>query len=281
MTTVAILAAGAMGSAIGRRLAENGVEVRTSLAGRGAETAERARSAGMIAVDPPELAGSDIFLSIVPPDAAISVAKQMAAAFAAQSRKPLYVDCNAVNPATAARVAATVRNSGMDYVDGGIIGGPPKRNYDGPVLYLSGTGAGHAAILGDFGLKCRVLDGDAFAASALKMSYAGITKGLTALASVMILGATQAGVADDLRAELLHSQPMLLAWFERQIPSMFSKAWRWVPEMEEIASFLKRHSEGEALFRAVAEFYARIAAEGAEDADSLSRFFHSHQDQSG
>jgi hypothetical protein len=106
------------------------------------------------------------------------------------------------------------------------------------------------------------------------MSYAGITKGLTALASMMAIGASTAGVAGALRAELAQSQPMLLAWFERQIPSMFGKAYRWVAEMEEIAGFLKEQPEGERLFRAVAEFYAHIAGQaGKPDIDTLASLF--------
>jgi 3-hydroxyisobutyrate dehydrogenase-like beta-hydroxyacid dehydrogenase len=279
--TVAILAAGAMGSAIARRLSDNGVEVLTSLAGRSPRTAERARESGMIVVDLPELARAQMFLSIVPPGAAVSAAEEIVAAFDAESRKPLYVDCNAINPGTAACVATAVRNGGMEYVDGGIIGGPPKPGYGGPILYLSGVKAREAAVLGEFGLSCHVLDG-CYDASALKMSYAGITKGLTALASLMILGASNAGIADCLRSELLQSQPELLAWFERQIPSMSPKAWRWVAEMEEIASFLERQPEGEAIFRAVAKFYIRIAHEqSAEQVDALSRFFDPKPVQSG
>src|SRR5581483_7289168 len=164
---------------------DNGVQILTTLAGRSGQSAERANISGMIAVDPEELAVADLFLSIVPPGAAVSLGENFSAAFAAQSHKPLYVDCNAINPATAACVAAAVRSGGMDYVDGGIIGGPPKRGYDGPVLYLSGARATEAAVLQKFGLQCRVLESGAYAASALKISYAGITKGLTALASVM------------------------------------------------------------------------------------------------
>src|SRR5205823_14781432 len=166
--------------------------------------------------------------------------------------------------------------NGMNYTDAGIIGGPPRRGYDGPVFYLSGEHASEAAALVDFGLDCRVLDGGHFAASALKMSYAGITKGLTALASVMAIGAARAGVSDALRAELAHSQPMLLAWFERQIPSMFGKAYRWVAEMEEIASFLGADAAAQELFIANAHFYERLAADfaGAKaESGQLALFF--------
>jgi 3-hydroxyisobutyrate dehydrogenase-like beta-hydroxyacid dehydrogenase len=271
---VAVIAPGAMGSAVARRLCDNGVRVVTVLEGRSAESVKRAREAGMAPVGRSELAQAGIFLSIVPPGEAIRLAVKISSALTGSPVRPLYVDCNAINPETAARVADIVRNAGIDYVDAGIIGGPPKHGYDGPAFYLSGERAGDAAILSDFGLECRVLNGGAFAASALKMSYAGITKGLTALASMMILGASGAGVAEDLRAELLHSQPMMLAWFERQIPSMFSKAYRWVAEMEEIASFVRAQPEAEDLFTAAAQFYSRLSQQaGVRDVETLSQFF--------
>ncbi|HEX5278605.1 MAG TPA: DUF1932 domain-containing protein [Micropepsaceae bacterium] len=271
---VAIIAPGAMGSAVAGRLHEHGVRVLTSLSGRSPESASRARAAGMTDVPPSELAQADILLSIVPPGCAHALAKELAAEFASAAHKPLYVDCNAINPQTAARVADIIRAGGMDYVDAGIIGGPPRRGYNGPVFYLSGEYAKQMLALGDLGLDCRVLTGGPFAASALKMSYAGITKGLTALASMMIAAAANAGAAGELRTELAHSQPGLLAWFERQIPSMFPKAYRWVAEMEEIAGFVKPQPDAEKLFHAVAGFYRQIADEsGAPDVKILSGFF--------
>lgn len=256
---VAIIAPGAMGSAVAQRLHDHGVGVITSLQGRSADSATRALNAGMVDIAPRELAEADILLSIVPPGSAIALAEEVTAAFAGAARKPVYADCNAINPRTAAQVADIIRAAEMHYVDGGIIGGPPRSGYDGPVLYLSGECASQILPLRDFGLNCRVLTGGPYAASALKMSYAGITKGLTALASMMIIGAANAGLAGELRAELAHSQPALLAWFDRQIPSMFSKAHRWVAEMEEIAAFLEDQPDAESLFCAVAGFYARIA----------------------
>jgi len=135
--------------------------------------------------------------------------------------------------------------------------------YEGPVFYLSGQQANEVGVLNRFGLSCNVLGPDIGAASALKMSYAGITKGLNALACVMILGAARAGTAEALHAELTHSQPGLLAWFERQVPSMFPKAYRWVAEMEEIAGFVGEDPAGEAMFRGTAQLYARLAADFA------------------
>ena len=273
---VAVIAPGAMGSAVGRRLSDHGVQVVTLLEGRSADSVRRAEAARMIGVAPDELCRADIFLSIVPPGEAVALAKRLSANFATAPKKPVYADCNAINPRTVKGIARIIESAGCDFVNAGIIGGPPRDGAPGPVLYLSGAHAAAAAELGRFGLECRVLDGDVGAASALKMSYAGITKGLTALASMMILAAHRAGTGGDLHAELEASQPTLLAWFERQIPSMFAKAYRWVAEMEEIAEFVEDDGAARELFESTAKLYRRLAqdftATGAET-DILSSFF--------
>jgi len=275
---VAIIAPGAMGSAVANRLSQNGVKVVTVLEGRSVESVKRAEAARMIAVAADEVCQADIFLSIVPPSEAIALAKHLSGSFARSANKPIYADCNAINPDTAAEIATIIEDAGCSFVDGGIIGGPPRDGASGPVFYLSGARAAAVAELARFGLECRVLHGGAGAASALKMSYAGITKGLTALASMMILAAERAGVAADLRAELSNSQPGLLAWFERQIPSMFAKSYRWVAEMEEIAEFAAADEPARELFASTAALYNRLAVDfagsGAETA-TLASFFKS------
>lgn len=101
------------------------------------------------------------------------------------------------------------------------------------------------------------------AASALKMSYAGITKGLAALAAMMVLGAERAGAGAALRAELGQSQAMLLARFAKTLPDMVPKAYRWDGEMREIAAFLGDDPAAAAVFQGFAQFYGRIAADAA------------------
>src|SRR4051794_6552861 len=105
MAVIGGIAQGMMGAGVGRRLHESGATVRTLLTGRSAESAQRAKVAGMAAAaDEHELlAGSDFFLSILPPGEAESLAGQLAPALKALDRKPLYVDCNAVSPQTAIR----------------------------------------------------------------------------------------------------------------------------------------------------------------------------------
>ncbi|MEA2758432.1 MAG: hypothetical protein QOH65_1045 [Methylobacteriaceae bacterium] len=278
--TVAIVAPGNMGAAIGRRLTDNGVRVLTSLAGRSATSAKRAQAAGMQAVSDEALAQSDLLLSIVPPGDAIAFAKCMAPFLASAAPKPVFVDCNAVSPETVGRIAAIVAPTGAGFVDGGIIGAPPQPGTKGPVLYVSGEAASRALGLGAHGLDVRIVPGSIGAASALKMSYAGITKGLTALGAAMMLGASRVGVAEALYAELAASQPALLPWFTRQIPGMYQKAYRWAAEMEEIADFLQGDPAAAEMFRGAAALYERLAGDGSgatPETAALSRFLEQSQ----
>jgi 3-hydroxyisobutyrate dehydrogenase-like beta-hydroxyacid dehydrogenase len=275
-TTIAVVAAGGMGAAVGARLAERGARVLTSTTGRSAASVERARAAQMQPVSDDELVTADIFLSIVPPNQAAGLAARVAERCKATGRKPVYIDLNAVSPQTAAEVAAIVTACGATFVDGGIIGGPPKGDTPGPTFYISGPVGDSAGILGRYGLVMKAMDGGIGAASALKMSYAGITKGIIALGASMILAAERAGVDGALFAELGASQAQVLARLKGSIPDMLPKAYRWVPEMREIAWFIGTDRPESDIYQGMAEFYAQIAAdfEGEKSlASVLTRFF--------
>jgi len=265
MTVIGVIAQGMMGAGVGRRLHESGAEVRTLLTGRSAKSAERAQAAGMepAADEHALLAGADFFLSILPPGEAEALARHLAPALKALDRKPVYVDCNAVSPQTAIRIGEIIAPTGADFVDGGIIGGPPRPGYS-PTIYASGPTASQTAVLRDWGIDWRVIDGEIGAASALKMSYAGITKGTTAIASAMLLGAARFGCGEALIAELTESQPEMLARFREGVPRMYDKAYRWVAEMEEISDFLEQSPPSRDIYAAVARLYAYLAEAEAE-----------------
>jgi hypothetical protein len=109
------------------------------------------------------------------------------------------------------------------------------------------------------------MEGPVGAASALKMSYAGINKGGILLAAAMLLAATRAGVVDALRAELAESQPQLLSRIDRAIPDMYPKAYRWAPEMEQIADFLGDDLAARDIFHAMAALCRHFATDQAGD----------------
>lgn len=258
---VAVIGAGAMGCGVGQRLNERGLKVVTALAGRSEASVQRARAASMVSVADQQIADADIILSIVPPGEAVAVAQRFAPLL--KGKGAVYVDCNAVSPETAVAIGKIIAASGCAYVDIGIIGGPPRPDGYGPGLYACGPQALRLAALTAHGLDLRVLDGPIGAASALKMSYAGITKGFTAVGAAMMLAASRAGAADALYQELAVSQPALLAWLTRQMPGMYGKAYRWVAEMEEIAQFARAHAPTDEIYQGVARFYDSMAQDFA------------------
>jgi 3-hydroxyisobutyrate dehydrogenase-like beta-hydroxyacid dehydrogenase len=262
---IAIIAPGAMGSAVAARLTEHGAKVLTLLDGRGEATRKRAKAAGMIAADEAAIANADIILSIVPPAEALAVGERLAAAIAGSSKKPVFVDCNAVNVETVRKVAEVVLSSGARFVDAAIIGLPPTPGSKGPAFYMSGDDAGSLAVLRDLGLDLRIIDGPVGAASALKMAYAGINKGLTGVGAAMVLAATRAGAAGALRDELALSTPAIHARLANSLPDMLPKAYRWVAEMREIAGFLGEDHPAAMIYEGFARLFEHIAADAEGD----------------
>ncbi len=279
---VAVIAPGAMGAATGKRLVDNGVKVLTSLTGRSAETAARAKAAGMADASDDEIARADFILSILPPGDALALAQRFVPALKASNSKPVYVDCNAINPATVERVAAAIAPAECPLVDAGIIGPPPKPAPPGesklagsPRFYASGAAAGRFAGLRDYGLDVRVLGGALSAASALKLSYAGITMGTQAIGAARMLAATRAGSADALFAELQTSQKELFPYLKKSLSQMPPKAYRWVAEMQEIAGFVAADPTASELYQGAAHFYERFAEDfeaDKKDAAALAAF---------
>jgi 3-hydroxyisobutyrate dehydrogenase-like beta-hydroxyacid dehydrogenase len=274
---VAIVAAGSMGAGVARRLAEHGVRVLTLLAGRSAASQQRAAEAGMVAVSADALVDVDFVLSIVPPGNALAFAEQTAFALKSAQRKPVFVDCNAVSPATVRHIHAVITATGTDFIDAGIIGMPPVAGRkDGPQIYASGEHASKLQALAAYGLDIRVLEGPVGAASALKMAYAGISKGHIAVFAAMVLAAQRSGCADALRAQLAETDSALLASMATRIPRAFPKAYRWVAEMQEIAEFAREDPAARDIWTGISQLYERLARDltgSRSETDGLARFF--------
>lgn len=274
-TTVAIIAQGAMGAGTAQRLTSNGVDVVTWLEGRSADSCARAEKAGMRGVDLAGIASADYILSIVPPRDAMQLAEQLSPALKAAKTKPLYVDMNAISSQKVQKIGAVIAATGTPFADGGIIGPPPRPDTKNTIYYISGISADRVTALAKGGLEVKVVDGPIGAASALKMSYAAIGKGLTALASASILMADKYGAKDALLAELERSQSHLLKPLGWSVPDMFVKAYRFVGEMEEIADQSGRESTA-AIYRGIAALYTDIATDQdgpKKDVKVLESFF--------
>jgi putative dehydrogenase len=260
---IGVIAPGNMGAAVAQRLHRRGAEVAITLEGRSAASVARAAGLATKAGEAALAGWADVLLSILPPGEALGLARRLAPVLQGRGGDVTFADCNAVSPATVREIAAAL--PGVRVVDIGIIGGPPRGDDTGPRLYASGEAAEALRPLRDWGIDLRPIGGGVGAASALKMSYAGITKGLIALGSAMALGAVEAGAADALRAELAFSQPEVLRYLERGIPGMFDKAYRWVAEMEEISDFLGV-APAAPIYQGAARLYAAIAKDQAAPA---------------
>ncbi len=178
---------------------------------------------------------ADILLSVLVPAQALALAERIGVAVRTTGSELLFADCNAVSPRTVKSIERLLRGAGAEVVDVGIIGAPPRAGRAETRLYASGPGATRLTVLSEYGLDVRVIGSQVGQASGLKMCYASLTKGLTALATQALTAGEALGLSETLIAELEESQTELFAWFERQVPRMPPKAYHWVGEMEEIA----------------------------------------------
>ncbi len=254
-TTVALLHPGDMGSAVASDLISAGVRVLWASEARSPATRARALADGLedrLTV-PTCLDESSVVLSVCPPHAALDLAREVAE----HGFKGLYVDANAISPDAAREASALIERAGGYFVDGGIVG-PPPRVAGKTRLFLSGAAAGQVQnlFLGTR-MEAIVLSGDIGAASGLKACYAAWTKGSIALLSAIRALARHEGVEESLLAEWARSQPDL-AQRSTTVTQQARKAWRWVGEMHEIAASFEGAGLPGGFHRAAAEIYEQL-----------------------
>ena len=237
MTTVAILMPGDMGHGVGQALIAEGHRAVCALDGRSQHTRGLAGTAGMEDLGTLEqaVAAADVVLSILPPDRAVAQARDVASAMQTTGARPVYVDCNAISPATLDLVAAEIQATGATFIDCGIVGlnpikTPPTR------FYVSGPDCTAMKALESESMQVKVIGTSVGQASALKMVYAAGTKGVWTLQTALLLTAMRLGVIDPLVEELEYSQSAQIAAMRNRVPFLPADAARWVPEMQEIAA---------------------------------------------
>ncbi len=239
---VGLLHPGAMGSAVGDVLRARGHDVIWASAGRSAATRRRAAAFRDVGSLEALAAEARMILSVCPPHAAVDVATAVGAF------DGVYVDANAVSPQTARRIGAL--HDG--FVDGGIVGGPPRT--PGTRLYLSGPRAGEVVeLFAGSVLEPRVVAD----ASALKMAYAAWTKGTAALLLAVRDVARHYGIEEPLQVEWSESVPELPGRLARAELAAAEKGWRFVGEFEEIAETFASAGVPDGFHRAAAEVFRR------------------------
>ncbi len=249
---IGVLHPGEMGVSVAQALADSGHEVGWVRNDRSSAT--QARAAPFTGFDnlAELLETAQAVISVCPPHAAEAQAREVAAAGFAG----VYVDANAVSPATAARIAEVV---GAGYVDAGIVG-PPALTPGTTRMYVSGPRAEEVqSWFGAGALTVVRMAGDLTAASALKMAYAAYTKGSSALLLAVNALAEATGVRDVLAQEWAISQPGLSKRSERTAAATSRKAWRFAGEMQEISqTFSEAGLPGE-FHAGAAQLYERMA----------------------
>lgn len=234
--TVAVLMPGDMGHAVGKALADAGYDVVTCLSGRSERTQVLAEAGGLRDLDSLDAVATEAFLvlSILPPASAMGLARDMATAMERSGARPVYVDCNAISPGTARDIANVIEAVGAPFIDAGIIGTKPGIG-PGPRFYVSGADTAPMQALDGKGIQVLGLGPETGRASAIKMCYAGLTKGTWTLHTAVLLAAEAQGLTAELRAEFEYSQGQALAQMEARVPRLPADSGRWIGEMEEIA----------------------------------------------
>ena len=260
-----------LGHAIGQLLREN-VRVLTCLAGRSNRTQGLSQQAGTI--DVPNLSDlveqADVLMSVTVSEAVTGLCEVIAEAVKATGTDLLFAECNAIAPELSRKMEGVLSEAGARYVDASIIGGPP-RNGSSPRVYVSGGHAAELEQLRDFGLDVRNLGPQLGRASGIKMCYAAMTKGTTALHAELLIAAEKMGLTQELMAEFSGSQPAMVKRMEGSTPGMPAKSRRWISEMEEIEATFRDLGLTPNIFKGVADMYRMIGDTPLGDENPESR----------
>ncbi len=243
MARVGLLFPGEMGALVGSAVAG---EVLWASEGRSEATRRRAEAFRDVGTIRELVAESELVISLCPP----VIAEDVAGEVAAEGFEGIYVEANAVAPERVKRIAGYLR-----CVDGAVISAGDVN------LYLSGEAqdvASVAALFPEGEVKPIPLEGGIGAASALKMAFGGWNKIGSALTAQAYAIARAYGVEDALAAEGVDSQRFVRS---------ARKAWRWAPEMEEVADTAEALGLPGGMGRGAADLFRRWDAHRDQPAE--------------
>jgi len=259
---IGIMSLGEMGFHWAKLLLSHGVEVLTYDKERSDTSRKRGQNAGVKSLQSMEQLVSDaeLIVSIVIPSAAKRVAEKVAEAVGKSRRKNLlFLDANAISPMTADDIAGVLAPAGVNFVDGCIIGSATRIG-KGTIVYASGAEAARIMDLEAFGIPIRVLGPNTNQASAFKVVYAGLTKGLQGLFCELLMGAQRFGLLNEIRAQYEESFPGLLEKISPSIVGLRIHAGRRAEEMDELKRTFDHYGMTALMAPAVQQVLEAIAA---------------------
>ena len=254
---VGFLHPGAMGISLAATSQNTGHTAYWASVGRSPDTYDRAAKYKLIETGTiKELCEQcSVIICVCPPSAAAEVAEKVIAC----SFRGVYADVNAISPQRVKGIGKLMNDAGVEFVDGGIIGGPAWKP-DTTWLYLSGRNADQVAECFAGGpLAVEIIGNEIGKASALKMCFAANTKGTTALLCAIVAAAEKMGVRKELEKQWSRHDPEFARNTLARISRVTAKAWRFSGEMEEIASTLEAAGLPGDFHLAAADIYQRIA----------------------
>ena len=183
-------------------------------------------------------AASDIIFSTVTANQAAAAAAQTAPFLTANH---LYADLNSVSPGLKQSLAKTVEATGARFVEVAVMSAVPPHGHKVPML-TGGTAAPEfAERLKPFGMVIEVGSAQVGSAAATKMCRSVVIKGIEALLTECVLGATHYGADERVFSSLGESLPGIdwakLATY--MVGRVVMHGERRAREMEEVAETLR------------------------------------------
>jgi 3-hydroxyisobutyrate dehydrogenase-like beta-hydroxyacid dehydrogenase len=265
MSKIGILHPGEMGISVAASAVNSGHEVYWVSEGRSDKTRTRAnkhqlKDTGTLT----ELCNTcSIIISVCPPQVAEDVARDVVE----QRFKGLYMEANAISPQQTVKIGALMQAAGIEFVDGGIIGGPAWEPGD-TWLYLSGKRANEiAACFSQGPLEVSIMGEEIGKASAIKMCYAAYSKGITALLCGVIATAERLNVRQELSQQWDRDDAGFSEHAERRMRRVTAKAWRFASEMDEIAATFAAAGLPSGFHESSAKVFRRMA--GFKDSPTM------------
>lgn len=262
-----------MGHVVGKVLIEHGMPVLTCLKARSERTRGLAKKGGIKDVPTYEalVHETDMILSIVVPAEAENVARTVVKALSRVDESLVYVDCNAVSPATSRKINKIIKDVGSKYIDASIIGPPPRKKRT-TRFYASGPDVEIFGALADFGLDVHPIGSKIGQAKGIKMAYGALTKGLVAISTQLLITAWKMGLYNVLIKDLKKSQAELYKWMEQRVTRMPHRSRRWIGEMKEISKTFEALGLTPKIYEGAADTYrfvgsTTLAGETAETVD--------------
>ncbi|KAL5051635.1 hypothetical protein BDW71DRAFT_171504 [Aspergillus fruticulosus] len=288
---IGILSIGEMGLGIANLLISHGYRVATFVEDRSERTRERAQSINIqLCPSPKDLVSlCSVILSIVPPKESFLTAQRVHenTPRSPSRNNPLYyLDLNATAPSLSRDTNRLLSsNPNIVYIDGGIIGGPPRQTstsisiggeykWTRPSLVTSGPSLPSTLKYTHLirTLNIEHLSPSIGAASGLKMCFASMTKGVFALAIQSFVTAESMGVFPELKRYMGKHNPETLDFVNKGVVGMPPKAWRWINEMQQIGAMMEEEGDfSGGLFREIGEVYRVVAEDTALGLEQTGR----------